>query len=92
MSAEGVFAFVTFPEAVLTSDKTEITTGESIQADIELFVPDFVNLLQTEDDVSIPGWDIQELIIRKDLTEEGKYKVKLKITTFDGRIKEIPPV
>lgn len=92
LSAEGVFAFVTFPEAVLTSDKTEITTGESIQADIELFVPDFVNLLQTEDDVSIPGWDIQELIIRKDLTEEGKYKVKLKITTFDGRIKEIPPV
>ncbi len=92
LSAEGVFAFVTFPEAVLTSDKTEIITGESIQADIELFVPDFVNLLQSEDDVSIPGWDIQELIIRKDLTEEGKYKVKLKITTFDGRIKEIPPV
>lgn len=92
LSAEGVFAFVTFPEAVLTSDKKEIITGESIQADIEVFVPDFVNLLQTEDDVSIPGWDIQELIIRKDLTEEGKYKVKLKITTFDGRIKEIPPV
>lgn len=92
LSAESIFAFVTFPEAVLTSDKTEIITGESIQADIELFVPDFVNLLQTEDDVLIPGWDIQELIIRKDLTEEGKYKVKLKITTFDGRIKEIPPV
>lgn len=92
LSAESVFAFVTFPEAVLTSDKTEIVTGESIQADIELFIPDFINLLQTEDDVSIPGWDIQELIIRKDLTEEGKYRVKLKITTFDGRIKEIPPV
>lgn len=86
------YAFVTFPSAELTADKTEITIGQSINVRIELFVPDFVNLLQTEENILIQGWDIQELSFKKDITTEGKYTVNLKITTFDSRIKEIPSV
>lgn len=87
-----LFAFVTFPSAELTADKTEIAIGQSIQVRIELFVPDFVNLLRTEEDILIQGWDIQELSFKKDIATEGKYIVNLKITTFDSRIREIPPV
>ena len=87
-----LYAFVTFPRAELTADKKEITIGQSIQVKIELFVPDFINLLQTEEDIMMQGWDIQELSFKKDITTEGKYTVNLKITTFDSRIKEIPAV
>jgi hypothetical protein len=87
-----LLAFVTFPTANLTTDKTEITIGESIQARIEVFIPDFVDMLQTEENILISGWDIQELSFKKNIMTEGKYTVDLKITTFDSRIKEIPPV
>ncbi|MDD5020879.1 MAG: hypothetical protein PHR82_01935 [Endomicrobiaceae bacterium] len=87
-----ILAFVTFPSADLTTDKTEITIGQPIQARIEVFIPDFVDLLQAEENILIPGWDIQELSFKKDITTEGKYIVGLKITTFDSRIRGIPPV
>lgn len=87
-----LYAFVTFPSAELTADKKEITIGQPVNVQIELFVPDFINLLQTEEDILIQGWDIQELSFKKDITTEGKYTVNLKITTFDSRIKEIPAV
>lgn len=87
-----LYAFVTFPSAKLTADKKEITIGQPVNVQIELFVPEFVNLLRTEEDILIHGWDIQELSFKKDIVTEGKYIVNLKITTFDSRISEIPPV
>lgn len=90
--ASVLFAFITFPTATLTVDKTDIKIGETINAKIEVSVPDFVQLLDREEDVSVPGWDIQEISFKKDILSEGKYEISLKIATFDSRLKEVPAV
>ncbi len=90
--ASVLFAFITFPTAFLTVDKTDIKIGETINAKIEVSVPDFIQLLETEEDISVTGWDIQEIAFKKDILSEGKYTINLKITTFDSRLKEVPAV
>lgn len=86
------FAFINFPKAVLTVDKTDITVGDSVSAEVKISVPSFVKLLQTEDDFSVDGWDVQSFSFKQNMTTEGEYILNMKITTFDSKIREIPQI
>jgi len=87
-----VFSYVTFPSATLKVDKNEITVGDTITAEVDISIPSFAILLQTEDDFVVEGWDVQDFSFEKDIQDEEKYKLNLVITTYDSKLKEIPKI
>lgn len=87
-----IFAFMTFPTAELSVDKTTIEVGQTIKATVKIDIPAFAKLLQSEDDFSIEGWDILDFSFTHDITDDSKYVLNLVITTFDYKIKEIPRI
>lgn len=86
------FAFVTFPTADLKIDKSNITVGDPVVATIDISVPSFVKLLQTEDDFVVEGWDIEDFYFEQDIRDEEKYKLIIKMTTYDCKLKEVPQI
>lgn len=91
-SSVNVFSFVTFPKAVLVSDKSDIITGEKVKVKIEILIPSFARLLQNEDDIIIDGWDILDLSFKKDVIQNDRYIIDMDITTFDVGVTEIPQI
>jgi hypothetical protein len=87
-----VTAFTTFPKATLKIDKNEIFVGDMINAEVDISVPPFALLLQSEDDFVIEGWDIYDFSFEQDIADEEKYKLKIVLTAYDSKIKEIPKI
>ena len=92
LSYLSVFAFTTFPKATLKVDKKEISVGDMVNAEIDIFVPSFALLLQSENDFFIEGWDIYDFYFVEDILDKEKYKLKLILTTYDSKLKEIPKI
>ena len=92
LSTVAVFAYVTYPQAILTVDKNEINVGETVNATVEITIPPFAKLLQTEDDIVIEGWDIQDFHFKQDILDEYKIILNLAITTFDSKLVAIPKI
>lgn len=87
-----IFAFTTFPTAILSVDKDVIEVGQTINATVTIEIPSFAKLLQSEDDFFIEGWDIQDFSFKQDISDDTKYFLNVTLTTFDYKIKEIPKI
>lgn len=87
-----VYAFTTFPKATLKIDRNEISVGDVINAEVDISVPSFALLLQSEDDFFVEGWDIYDFSFIQDVLDEEKYKLKLVLTSYDSKLKEIPKI
>ncbi len=92
LSNIGIFAYVTYPQSVLTVDKDEIKVGETVNATVEIIIPPFAKLLQTEDDIFVEGWDIQDFYFTQDILDEYKFTLNLSITTFNSDMDSSPRV
>ena len=86
------FAYVTYPKAVLNIDKDIIEVGENVKATVEITIPPFAKLLQTEDDIFADGWIIQDFYFKQDILDECKFILNLSITTFDSRVDSVPEI
>lgn len=92
LNAVEAFAYITYPNAVLTIDKDFINTGETVKATVEITIPDFAKLLKTEDDISIEGWVIQDFHFKQDIADENKFILTLYITTFDSKLDSVSKI
>lgn len=88
----GVFAYVTYPKAILDVDTKVMDVGDIINATVEITIPPFAKLLQTEDDIFIEGWEIQDFHFRQDILDECKFILTLSITTFNSKLDGIPKI
>ena len=86
------FAYVTYPKAVLSVDSDTLNVGDSIKATVEITIPPFAKLLQTEEDVSIEGWDILDFHFKQDILDESKFVLDLVITTFNSKLDSVSKV
>jgi hypothetical protein len=87
-----IFAFTTFPTAILSVDKDMIEVGQTINATVTIEIPSFAKLLQMEDDFFIEGWDIQDFSFKQDISDDSRYFLNVTLTTFDYKIKQIPRI
>ena len=92
LNTVGVFAYVTYPKAVLNVDTNVIDVGDIVKATVEITIPPFAKLLQTEDDVSIEGWEIHDFYFKQDILDECKFVLTLSITTFNAKLDSIPKI
>lgn len=86
------FAYVTYPKAILSVDTDSLNAGDSIKATVEIIIPPFAKLLQTEEDVSIEGWDILDFHFKQDILDESKFVLNLVITTFNPKLDKVSKV
>ncbi|MBR3627302.1 MAG: hypothetical protein IKN42_00480 [Elusimicrobia bacterium] len=92
LNTVAVFAYVTYPKAVLSVDENSIDVGNIVKATVEITIPPFAKLLQTEDDISIEGWDIQDFHFKQDILDECKFILDLSITTFNSKLDSVSKV
>lgn len=87
-----IWAYVTYPIAVLSVDNDTIEVGQTINATVEITIPPFAQLLQNENDIYIEGWEIQDFYFKQDVLDEYKVVLHLSLTTFDSSLNSIPRI
>lgn len=87
-----IWAYVTYPIAVLSVDNDTIEVGQTINATVEITIPPFAQLLQNENDIYIEGWEIQDFYFKQDVLDEYKTVLHLSLTTFDSSLNSIPRI
>ena len=87
-----IFSFDFFPIATLKSSVDKMEIGETVKIDVYITMPNFVELLKDEKEIFIDGWEIQDFIFKKDITNDSRYILNLFITTFDSQMTEIPKI
>jgi len=86
------FAYITYPKAILKVDSDTINVGDSVKATVEITIPSFAKLLQTEEDIYIEGWDILDFHFKQDILDETKFVLDLVITTFNSNLDSVSKV
>ncbi|MCR4662357.1 MAG: hypothetical protein K5622_00525, partial [Endomicrobiaceae bacterium] len=67
-----------------------INVGDTVKATVEITIPPFAKLLQTEDDIFIEGWEIQDFHFEQD--DDCKFILNLEITTFNSKQNSVPKI
>lgn len=86
------FAYITYPTAISTIDKEVIDVGDIVKATVEINIPQFASLLQTEEDIFVEGWDVLDFYFKQDILDENKFILTLYITTFNSKLDSVPKI
>ena len=92
LNTVNVFAYITYPTAVSSLDKEVIDVGDIVKVTVEINIPQFAALLQTEEDIFVEEWEILDFYFKQDILDENKFILTLYITTFNSKLDSVPKI